>query len=176
MEWKRILTGYIGEDTPPVKDQSWLISMLYDYTDAGLERDYFKADKRDWEVWDNAVFDPELIIMNLGTNDCSYTRGDESRSLEYTDVYVGFLEKVHAKNPEAKLLCILGMMDERLNDYVKLAVKRFSEKHSDATIRFEAFPTQTVEDGYGINFHPTPKYHAKAGKKLAGIIRDYMGW
>ncbi|MCR5624381.1 MAG: hypothetical protein K6G11_03965, partial [Lachnospiraceae bacterium] len=205
---KGLLTGYIGEDTEPVKDQSWLLSMLYEYNDAGLERDYFNALKEDWEKWDFSKSDPELVLINLGTNDCSYTRGVVSRNREYTDVYVDFLKTVHSKFPNAKILCMLGMMDDRLNAAVEEAVVEFKKYLSeggslnratagstnagqggieinpdevamgqaDDIVRYLELPMQKEEDGYGVNFHPTPASHLKAAKVVVKEISDFMGW
>lgn len=48
---KGVITAYIGEEEDAQIDDSWLMPMLYEYTDAGLERDYFANEQSDWETW-----------------------------------------------------------------------------------------------------------------------------
>lgn len=41
------------------------------------------------------------MVINLGTNDASYTKGDKEKVLEYADAYAEFLKVVREKNPNA---------------------------------------------------------------------------
>ena len=67
---KGVISAYIGDDrdTP---DDSWLVPMLYDYADAGCEKQYFRKPKEQWEPWDHSLFEPDLVMVHLGTNDAS---------------------------------------------------------------------------------------------------------
>ena len=55
-------------------------------------------------------FSPDIIVINLGTNEASYL----SRNLQYADRfpadYYGFLKYVREKNPESYIICLYGMM------------------------------------------------------------------
>ena len=44
-------------------------TMLYEYVDAGCERDYLHTPVSEWEKWDNSLFVPALITVYLGTMD-----------------------------------------------------------------------------------------------------------
>ncbi|MCR5202647.1 MAG: GDSL family lipase [Lachnospiraceae bacterium] len=172
---KGIISGYIGDELEK-KDESWLMPMLYKYTDGGLFRDYFKEDKATWEKWDFSKYSPELIIIYLGTNDCSYTRSMESRNDEFCEGYVNFLKYVRSKNQAAKILCIFGTMDDRLNDTTVKAVNAYKNETGDNEIYYKELPHQLEEDGYGTFWHPTPVSHKKAAEVVIKEVEEIMGW
>ena len=97
--------------------------MLYEYVDAGCERDYLHTPVNEWEKWDNSLFVPDLITVYLGTNDASYTDNDNARNQEFIDGYVKFIDTIKSKNPDIPILCMLGTMDKRLCKSVADAVK-----------------------------------------------------
>ncbi|MFC6652659.1 GDSL-type esterase/lipase family protein [Paenibacillus rhizoplanae] len=61
-------------------------------------------------AWDFSRFTPELIVINLGTNDDSYTKDDPAKQADYAENYVAFLQKVRRNNPDSTILCTLGIM------------------------------------------------------------------
>lgn len=54
--------------------------------------------------WDFSQYQPELIVVNLGTNDNSYTKGDADKCAEFENGYVNFLKEIRAKNPNSEIL------------------------------------------------------------------------
>ena len=172
---KGVITSYVGEDvnTP---DASWLVPMLYQYTDAGCCSQYFHEPKENWEKWDYSRFVPDLILINLGTNDASYTRQIAQREEEFCTAYQDFLLDVHTKHPHAKILCTLGTMDQRLCPSVARAVTEFSADHPEAEVSFLALPPQLEEDGLGTFWHPTPATHRKAADLLISRAKELMKW
>ena len=172
---KGVITEYIGEeDIPPVND--WLVPMLYDYTDAGCERDFFGKDKASWERWNHSSYIPDLVIVYLGTNDSSYTRCIPERNQEFEQAYVAFLEKIHKNHPRAKLLCTLGTMDQRLCDSVEKAVDAFSQHNPDAAAVWLPLPMQKDADGLGTFWHPTAATQEKVAKRVTAKAKELMGW
>jgi len=119
---------------------------------------------------------PELIIINLGTNDDSYCLDHADRQLDYQQNYTAFLKKVRSHNPEAKILCVLGMMGDRLYPFVEAAVAAHTEETGDSNIACMAFPVQLAEDGYAADWHPSIVTHDKATQRLTGFVKDLMGW
>lgn len=172
---KGVITSYIGEEenTP---DASWLVPMLYQYTDAGCCHQYFHEEKGDWEKWNHSRFVPDLILIYLGTNDASYTREIPERNQKFADAYVTFLKEVHNIHPHAKIICMLGTMDQRLCPTVELAVNTFSKACPEAEISYLPLPAQLEEDGLGTFWHPTPATHKKAADLVIQHAKDIMGW
>lgn len=125
--------------------------------------------------WDFSKRQPDLIVVNLGTNDDSYTKTDSERKQEYCDGYVEFLKKIRANNPDAKILCTLGIMGDRLFEQVQLAVNTYSEETGDTNISAMKFDVQLPDDGYSADWHPSVTTHEKASEKLAAEIKSILG-
>ncbi|MBQ8201855.1 MAG: GDSL family lipase [Clostridia bacterium] len=126
--------------------------------------------------WDFAAFQPDLIVVNLGTNDDSYTLDHPERQEEYCTAYTAFLKKVRANNPDAKILCTLGVMGDRLYPFVEKAAAAYTAETGDHNIACMRFVPQLASDGYAADWHPTETTHNKAAAKLTAEIRTLMGW
>ncbi|WP_138495376.1 SGNH/GDSL hydrolase family protein [Paenibacillus pinistramenti] len=126
--------------------------------------------------WDFNRFVPDLIVINLGTNDDSYTQDDPAKQAEYAGQYTRFLKQVRARNPQAKLLCTLGIMGDRLYPCVEQAVSNYSEETGDRNIAVMKFDVQLASDGYAADWHPSAATHAKAAEKLTAYIKELMKW
>ncbi len=173
---KGVISGYIGEEEEPVKDDSWLVPMFYQYTDAGLEKQYFHKPQEEWERWEPEKLAPDLVMLHLGTNDSSYTRESAERKEEFLEGYFAFLEEIHEKNPDAKILCMLGIMDQRLCSTVSGAVQKFQQAYPAAGILYLQLNEQLEEDGLGTFWHPTYDTNKKAAGLVAEAAKKLMGW
>ena len=125
--------------------------------------------------WDFSKRQPDLIVVNLGTNDDSYTKTDSERKQEYCDGYVEFLKKIRENNPDAKILCTLGIMGDRLFEQVQLAVNTYTEETGDSNISAMKFDVQLPDDGYSADWHPSVTTHEKAAEKLSAEIKNLLG-
>ena len=126
--------------------------------------------------WDFDAFRPDLIVINLGTNDDSYTLDNPERREEYRAAYVEFLKVVRRNNPDARILCTLGVMGDRLYPMVYRAVADYKAETGDTNISAMKFDVQKASDGYVADWHPTAVTHEKAAAKLTAEIRKLMGW
>lgn len=126
--------------------------------------------------WDFGAFQPDLIVINLGTNDDSYTLDHADRREEYRGAYVEFLKVVRKNNPDAKILCTLGVMGDRLYPMVHRAVQDYTAETGDTNIACMKFDVQRPADGYAADWHPTAVTHGKAAERLTKEIRVLMGW
>lgn len=126
--------------------------------------------------WDFDAFKPDIIVINLGTNDDSYTLDNPERREEYRAAYVEFLKVVRRNNPDATILCTLGVMGDRLYPMVYRAVQDYTAETGDTNIHSMKFDVQKASDGYVADWHPTAVTHGKAAEKLTAEIRKLMGW
>ncbi|WP_151737690.1 SGNH/GDSL hydrolase family protein [Paenibacillus tengchongensis] len=126
--------------------------------------------------WDFSRFVPELIVINLGTNDDSYTKDDAARQAEYAEQYAEFLKKVRRNNEGATILCTLGIMGDRLFPWLEQAVDSYTETTGDTNIATMKFDVQLAADGYAADFHPSQATHRKAAQRLAAHIKGLMNW
>lgn len=126
--------------------------------------------------WDFSRFVPEVVVINLGTNDASYCGQDEGKRQEYVDGYVAFLGQVRENNPDAVIVCTLGLMGQDLCEAMDRAVAKYSEESGDTKVHSVWLPMQDTSLGIAADWHPTEANHEKAAEKLSAAIRELMGW
>ena len=122
-------------------------------------------------AWNFKKFVPGLIVINLGTNDDSYCKDQKDRQAEYQEKYTEFLGTVRRNNPQAYLLCILGMMGQRLCPFMEQAAACYRTKTGDERISTLEMDEQKAENGYSADWHPSVKTHNLAAKLLVSEIR-----
>ncbi len=164
-----IISGYSGDGN---KVEEQLIPPIY----TKLGKSYatggnIKLNEIDWDF---SKFVPDVVVINLGTNDASYTKTDKDKRKDYTDSYVEFLKTVREKNPDAYILCTLGIMGTDLCDSMHDAVDAYKSAAGDEKVSYMDFAVQSASDGYAADWHPTEKTHAKAAEKLAEEIRNLI--
>lgn len=120
--------------------------------------------------WNFAAYQPDFVVINLGTNDASYTNKKADRVQEYTDSYVEFLKKVRQKNPKAYIISCLGMMGDDLYTALSQAVSKYSSETGDSRISALRLNPQQMSDTICADWHPSEKTHEKASKQLVDAI------
>lgn len=167
-----IISGYTNGDTP-VSQQT----IPQYYGSLGFSYSGFAGTSPQSLDWDFDAYQPEVIVINLGTNDASYTGSKSDRQNEYRDAYVEFLKTVRENNPDAEIFCTLGIMDNRLVTSMMYAAKLYTEETGDERIHIVQFDVQNGNvDGYAADWHPTEATHEKASDKLVEEIKNVMGW
>lgn len=124
-------------------------------------------------AWDFARFQPDFAVVNLGTNDMSYCL-DEEKKDAYREKYVEFLKTVRARNPKAKILCVLGVMGESLCPWMEKAAADYRAQTGDERVRALSVPDQLSEDGYGTDYHPSPVTHRKLADRVSDALAQWM--
>lgn len=156
-------TENVGE-----KEDYLLLEDVYEYTDSNFQmrRGY---DDESWERWD---FDEgsDIVVINIGTNDYTYTGEDDDLITEFSDCYADLLEVVRENNPHAYIVCTSGISGAELFEAIEAAAAEFSEKNNDERVLTMKFDYQNEEDGYGGDYHPSVKTHKKAADKLIEFI------
>lgn len=167
-----IITGYTENN------QKLMTHLLPDYYEkVGKSEGRFENTLIPQEIaWDFNRFVPELIVINLGTNDDSYTKDDIDKQTEYARAYIEFLKVVRRNNPNSVLLCTLGIMGDRLFPYVEQAVSGYRQETGDSNITTMKFEVQLEADGYAADYHPTQATHRKAAEKLVAEIKALLNW
>ncbi len=120
---------------------------------------------------------PDLICIDLGTNDFSTGKGD---STLYVSRYLKFIDNLQVKNKNADILCLLGPMMSgtdliRIRKYLKVIVDSANAKNTGKVYFFE-MSAQTGSLGIGIDYHPNVAQHLKNAKELIGYISTLKGW
>lgn len=167
-----IISGWTGDGTK--KEEQ---SIPQYYKSLGFSYGNFGGTAPQSIDWDFSNYQPELIVINLGTNDDSYCGSDDAKQREYIDGYKEFLSVVREKNPDAHIICSLGIMGGRLYTCIEEMYLEYKKETGDENISIFKFDTQNgTEDGYAADWHPTEKTHDKAAEALEAEIRTVMGW
>ena len=109
--------------------------------------------------WDFNANPVDVVFVNLGTNDDSYVRNDlETRAAEFQTEYLAFLKQIRKCNPDAVIVCTLGIMGcQELYPYLEAAVEEFNDAKTSCYVS----PVQDSADGLGADWHPSSKTHEK---------------
>lgn len=87
-------------------------------------------------------------------------------------VYAQFIQQVHSHNPGAYILCVYGIMTDRLYPYVQKAVELYRQKTGDECITALHIEPHTAEAGYGADWHPSKLTHIRAAKEVTAKINS----
>lgn len=118
--------------------------------------------------------EPDVIVINLGTNDSSYTADVPAKISEYEDEYLRFLTVVRKNNPNAHIICALGMMGDSLYPAVERVVGKYSETYDTNISAFHMTPMNNEVDGIGGDYHPSRASHKKAAAELTEELRKWL--
>lgn len=124
--------------------------------------------------WDFSRFVPDIVVINLGTNDNSFCLDFDERKKEFEDAYLEFLHTVRKCNPHSKILCLLGIMGPQLFPYVENAVKRFCEKTGDSSVSALELIEQDGTLGYSSKLHPSEDTHRLEADFLSRYIKNNL--
>ncbi len=129
------------------------------------------------EAWDFARYTPDVVCINLGTNDLS-TNGYDVELLRRA--YKDFLATVRRCNPTSKIVFLVGSMlggkeleiaKGTLDDVVSEA-----NKGGDREVYRFDFTPQDGKLRYGADWHPSRWQHEKMAGELTAYLRELMNW
>lgn len=165
-----IVSGYTEGDEP-ISEQT----IPQFYCSYGFSRGNFAGTAPQDIPWDFSKYVPQIIVINLGTNDDSYCRDYKDRQAVFSKLYADFLAVVREKNPQAYILCTVGIMGERIFPAVEEGIKIYLKSHADSKISSMMFHEQDgANDGFAANWHPTEKTHTKAAAVLTEKLREII--
>jgi lysophospholipase L1-like esterase len=131
--------------------------------------------------WDPSRWIPNVVVINLGTNDYNAGGGDPSASFQST--YLQFVEQLEAAYPGVFILGAVGpMLGGSSYAAVKKAISNVVSMRSDAgdaRVRLVEFPTQDCGSdgsGCGCDSHPNAAEHQKMATVLQAAMRSALGW
>jgi len=177
---------YSGLSFTGTRNTDYLVPPLYD-----------KLGKLTWNVehpenttlamtdveWDHHEFEPDLIVINLGTNDGTFIRtipDDATREVEKTNFieeYKNFIKHIRSVHPNANILCCLGIMEQDLCPQVEQAVKEYrNETKDEKTDYFQCKLHDVAKNGIAILFHPNYLSQVDAANELIIEIEKRYGW
>lgn len=142
----------------------------------------------DFESWK-----PDIIVVNLGTNDSgafnspefkdettgeifkqrlnedgSYNEDDIKR---FEDAVVSFLYKLRKYNKDSKILWVYGMLGIPMMPYIYHAVDTYKKQSKDNKVSITQL-TNTTDETVGARSHPGVLNHRIAAKELVDVIKN----
>jgi lysophospholipase L1-like esterase len=127
--------------------------------------------------WDSSKWIPDVVVINLCTNDYSIGIPDETT---FVNAYLDFVQKIREQYPSAYIYCAVGPMLSGDNlDSARTNIQSVVDTQAltgDDNIGFIEFPVQDAANGYGEDWHPSVATHELMAEQLANQIEDDLGW
>lgn len=163
-----IISHYVEETVNEPRLEKPLMPQLYPYADLELDTRLGKVENV--TVWEPQR-KPDVIVIHLGTNDCSFAREIEERNMMYEKAYRRFISDLRSEHLNTPIVCMLGVMDQRLNATLGQLVSSIRAK-GDEQVFFLDTPLQKDEDGKGADYHPSKITHEKVANLLSAYIQE----
>ena len=121
---------------------------------------------------------PDLVCINLGTNDMSTPGYDTAL---FIGNYLQLIGQVQQHYQKPDIVCLLGtMLDGPVLDTARRCinevVRRANAQGKGNVYFFEMTPQNIKGNGLGIDWHPTVKQHILSARQLTGFISELKGW
>ncbi|MBO7412581.1 MAG: hypothetical protein J6U20_02810 [Fibrobacter sp.] len=126
--------------------------------------------------WDHGKWHPDVVVMNLGTNDFASGKND---SAHFVKAAIDFVQHIRSCHPKAKIVILDGPMlvgdykvkCRRFLDVVKKTLESRGEK---GLYRLSLEPKGTAE--HGVYFHPNKEEATADAETLSAWMRSKFGW
>jgi lysophospholipase L1-like esterase len=122
----------------------------------------------DTTLWDFSLYQPQVTVINLGTND--FGSGDPGTA--YETAYVDFIKTVRSKYASTYFILIDmygGTRLTRINNVIA-TLKAGGES------KIEMLSVNSVQNNLGCNQHPNTAGQSAMGGVLATRLKSLMGW
>lgn len=133
--------------------------------------------------WDFSTWVPDVVVINLGTNDFNAKANPEEAG--WVAAYVKFIGEIRARYPQAPIYLGVGPMlsnwpGERkprttILGYLEKVVAE-ANAAGGPMVRLIDFGVQMQHNGIGAQWHPSVKTHSIMAEKLAAAFRADLGW
>ena len=131
--------------------------------------------------WDFKSYQPDVVVINLGTNDFSNGVIDATT---FTTTYLAFLTQVRTNYPNARIYLAIGPMMEGTSRAAALAdlqaiVQSAASLPNGNLIALMDFGVQNVDaqgNGAACDYHPTIATAAAMAAQVAATVHKDMQW
>lgn len=157
--------------------------MVRNYGDKNQVSDYVMPDRykqvfdnQEKPLWNFSDWIPDLVVINLGTNDFSTEPHPEETV--FNRAYMNLIRFIRSEYGEIPVFCIAGpMTDEPCYSYVKKMVEGNRKFLSDPHVYFIGIPPYLLaEQDWGADYHPTYSGQVKMAEHVVPVIASVMGW
>ncbi len=134
-------------------------------------------DERELPVWDFKQWNPDVVVINLGTNDFS-TKPFPDKAV-FIAGYEKLINEVRKQYGSIPIFCVAGpMTDEPCYSYVKEMVETFRSVYQNKNVYFVGIPTYLMnpEKDLGSDTHPNYSGQRKMAAHVLPVISSVLGW
>ena len=139
------------------------VPKLYPYTNWFIDKE---------KPYDYNEYVPDVIVVNLGTNDSGHIDREEIRK-GFVDAYAGFLKLLRSAYPDTAILCICGTLCTIMFKWIEKAVELCVNDGMDR-VYVRRLPYHDVEKDGMASQHPSRITHQKDGERVAEFIREIL--
>ena len=169
--------AYRNYDGPKTGNPESCMPVQYEYTGYALRPELRKKFDFLAEQWNFSRYQPDVVCINLGTNDLS-TNNYDLKLLKAG--YQKLLKMVRQHNPKAKIVFLTGSMlyNKELQEAIQLLndIVAEAQKAGDQEIYRFDMPHIDGEEFYGNDWHPNVYQDEKMAGELTAYLRKLMGW
>ncbi|NOU36336.1 MAG: SGNH/GDSL hydrolase family protein [Kiritimatiellaceae bacterium] len=124
-------------------------------------------------AWNHSQFVPDVIAINLGTNDAGTNSGKEPLKKEdYVDAACRLIKRLRADAPGSKIILSIGPMRY---DPVQSWLSEIAAQFDNVSVLIYSKYAGSDDQG-GKSFHPSVKKHREMADELAAKVREITGW
>lgn len=147
------------------------------------------------EEHDFSAWQPDVVIVNLGSNDGfaldreawtdpetgiayrqitnPYGGVEQESALRFENGVIDFLKKLRRLNPQAYIIWAYGMCDHTMMPYLQKAVEQYKAEAQDERAAFQPLPA-TTDRWIGSSYHPGTITHGYAAEVLIDKLQSIL--
>jgi len=128
-------------------------------------------DAKERAPWDASRWQPNAILVSLGTNDFNLQKTKPLDEKNWVSTYAAFVHALRHTYPKSTILLTEGaiVIDPLLRDMVQRTVEKIRDKH------VKYVPSQHYP-GNGCDGHPTRAQHIHMAEDFEPLLRQTLGW
>jgi lysophospholipase L1-like esterase len=137
-------------------------------------------------LWDHTKYTPDVIVVNLGTNDYSAEASNSAYKVgpTFTIAYNAFLAKLRGYYPTTVIICHVGVM---MNDGYPSGAKAWTRiqtdvksivatKNQSGDSKIYYYSSDPQSAPFGEDYHPTVATHERVAAGLTDYINALLKW
>lgn len=134
-------------------------------------------DSSDTLLWDFSSWKPDLVMINLGTNDFSTLPYPEKELFQ--NEYANLINTVRKNYGNIPVICLSGpLIGDPCAAYVKEVTERIRLQSSDTSIYYLGIPKELLnsDEDFGSDDHPSITGQKKIADYITPMISKELGW
>jgi lysophospholipase L1-like esterase len=126
-------------------------------------------------VWPAAIWQPQVIVINLGSND--FWRADPGE--QFDTAYVGMIGRLRTSYPDAQIIATIGsLLDGADYKAAKTSIQGAVDavKAGDSKVAFVELKPSKSPQRYGCDSHPGVDAQKDMAGQIQAVIEKRLGW